>query len=61
MRKPDTEIYTYVLQESRLDPRETLFIDDFIENIETASQLGIQTIHLKYPLTLLNLFNPITV
>lgn len=61
MRKPDAEIYSYVLQDSQLDPGETLFIDDFIENIETASQLGIQTIHLKHPLTLLNFFEPATV
>ena len=34
---------------------ETLFIDDTLKNIEAAQQLGLQTIHLKHPLTLLDL------
>lgn len=46
MRKPDAEIYEFVLQDSKLKAEKTLFIDDFIENIEAAKKLGIKTFHL---------------
>ena len=46
MRKPDTEIYSYVLDENKLDPSKTLFIDDMEENIIAAKSLGIKTVHL---------------
>ena len=45
-RKPDADIFEAVLQENNLNPLTTLFIDDSIQNIEAAKQLGIQTIHL---------------
>jgi FMN phosphatase YigB (HAD superfamily) len=47
MRKPDAEIYEFVLKEQNLDPTETLFIDDRKDNIEAAAALGIQTWHLQ--------------
>ena len=43
MRKPDAEIYQYVLKENKLNAGETLFIDDNIKNIEGARSIGIQT------------------
>lgn len=43
MRKPDAEIYAFVLNDNQLIPEETLFIDDRPENIEAAKALGIQT------------------
>jgi len=46
-RKPNAEAYEYVLKENNLSPSETLFIDDSIQNIETANTLGLQTIFLK--------------
>ncbi len=46
-RKPNAEAYEYVLKENNLSPAETLFIDDSIQNIETANTLGLQTIFLK--------------
>ena len=45
-RKPDSEIFKFVLNENKLNPSETLFIDDSIEHIQSAQQLGIQTKHL---------------
>lgn len=45
-RKPDADIFEVVLQENNLNPLTVLFIDDSIQNIEAAKQLGIQTIHL---------------
>ncbi|HET6226462.1 MAG TPA: HAD family phosphatase [Bacteroidia bacterium] len=43
LRKPDAEIFHYVLDNSGLDPKETLFIDDSPQHIEGAKQPGIQT------------------
>jgi glucose-1-phosphatase len=46
MRKPDREIYEYVLKDGGLDPEETLFIDDMEENVIAARGLGIIGHHL---------------
>jgi FMN phosphatase YigB (HAD superfamily) len=56
LRKPNADIFQYVLSDTGINPKETMFIDDFIENIETARQLGFQTCHLKAPLTLEDIF-----
>lgn len=45
LRKPDIEIYEYVLQNAGLKAEETLFIDDNYDNIVTAQSIGIQVIH----------------
>ena len=42
MRKPNTEIYEYVLGQNALAPEETLFIDDTKENTDSAKKLGIR-------------------
>ena len=55
--KPDPEIYKTVLSQSNLLPEETLFIDDLKANIEAANLLGINTIHLQPPLTIINLLD----
>ena len=47
MRKPDAEIFDFVLHENKLDPSVTLFVDDTKENIDTACSLGIKTWHLQ--------------
>ncbi len=47
LRKPNTDIYQFVLNENNLSPEETLFIDDTEENIVTASNLGIHTWHIN--------------
>lgn len=46
MRKPDLEIFEYILHQNYLTAPETLFIDDTLENIETASTMGIKCWHL---------------
>ena len=43
LRKPDKEIFEFVLQENNLLAEESLFIDDTKENTDTANQLGIHT------------------
>lgn len=49
MRKPDDEIFRYVLDDVGLLPKETLFIDDTLVHIETADSLGIRVHHLASP------------
>ena len=56
MRKPDRNIYEFVLRDSRLEPGETLFIDDNPENIATALELGLKAVHLAPPVTLTDIF-----
>lgn len=47
LRKPDTEIFQFVLEQNKLEPSSTLFVDDTLENIEAAGRLGISTWHLQ--------------
>ena len=49
MRKPDHEIFQHVLADSRLDPGETLYIDDTEIHVAAAGELGIHTFHLRSP------------
>jgi len=45
-RKPNADAFHLILKTHGLNPNETLFIDDSIQHIEGASNIGIQTIHL---------------
>jgi putative hydrolase of the HAD superfamily len=47
MRKPDAEIFSYVLKCHNLDPNQTLFVDDKKENTDAALSLGIQVWNLQ--------------
>ncbi|NVJ88941.1 MAG: HAD family phosphatase [Flavobacteriaceae bacterium] len=47
LRKPDLEIYEFVLSENKLKREETLFIDDAKENTDVAKLLGIKTWNLN--------------
>ncbi len=47
MRKPNFEIYKHVLDNQKLKPEETLFIDDNLENTETAKMLNLKSHWLK--------------
>jgi len=47
LRKPDPRIFEYVLQDAGLDPLSTLFIDDSLQHIRSAAELGINTWHLR--------------
>ncbi len=55
LRKPNPASFTKILTEQGLAAVETLFIDDTFENIEAAKTLGMQTIHLVAPRTVLDL------
>ncbi|MDA0194669.1 MAG: HAD family phosphatase [Bacteroidetes bacterium] len=56
MRKPEPGIYQFVLNENRLAPEETLFLDDNKENLEAAGKLGIKTVHINHPNTIFETF-----
>jgi len=45
--KPDPEIYKIILQQLDVSPKETIFVDDLIENIIAANKLGLTTVHFK--------------
>lgn len=47
MRKPDEEIYKFVLEQNNLSPKRTLFVDDKKENTDSASKLGIRVWNLQ--------------
>lgn len=47
MRKPDAEIFNYVIRKNDLSPKRTLFIDDKKENTDAAAALGINIWNLQ--------------
>lgn len=55
LRKPDSEIYDFVIHENKLNPAETLFLDDKLENLVGAESCGIQTMHITHPDLILTL------
>jgi len=46
LSKPSVEIYKHVLNHSGLDPSETLFLDDGIENVNGAIATGINAMQV---------------
>jgi len=49
MRKPDREIFEFVLKDGVMNPSETLYIDDSKIHTESAGRLGIKVYHMKPP------------
>ena len=49
MRKPDHEIFQHVLADSRLNARETLYIDDTEVHVKAAMDLGVHAYYLRLP------------
>jgi glucose-1-phosphatase len=50
MRKPDVAAFQKIIDENKLHPKETLFVDDAIVNIEGAKKAGLQTLFLEPPM-----------
>ena len=46
LKKPDHAIFRLVLDENKLDPINTLFIDDTLVHVKAAGELGINGYHL---------------
>ena len=47
MRKPEIDTFKFILNNHHLTPKETLFIDDTLENIEAAKSLDLKTWHIN--------------
>lgn len=47
MAKPDERFYRWILERLEVAPHESVFIDDFLVNIEAAAALGLHTIHFQ--------------
>jgi putative hydrolase of the HAD superfamily len=47
LRTPDPDIFKLVINENNLKIKNTLFIDDSIQHINSAKKLGLQTYHLN--------------
>lgn len=46
LRKPDLKIYNQVIEDTKIDPTKTLFIDDNELNITCAKETGLVAYHL---------------
>lgn len=47
MRKPDVEIFKFLINKHELSPKRTLFVDDKKENTDAAASLGLVVWNLK--------------
>lgn len=45
--KPNADFYEYILNKYNIDSKELLFLDDNIDNVNGAKQLGINTINVE--------------
>lgn len=50
LRKPNKDIYEYVLKDIQKYPQECLFIDDNYANVKGAASVGIHTLQALHPL-----------
>jgi putative hydrolase of the HAD superfamily len=57
LRKPNVEIFEYVLNDQQITAEETLFLDDSIQHIEGARTIGITAHHITKPAEILQLFS----
>lgn len=58
MRKPDAEVFELILKENALEPTETLFVDDTLEHVLGARQVGLKAVWLDLSqLKVIDLFN----
>jgi putative hydrolase of the HAD superfamily len=55
MRKPDNEIFEYVLQKNKLIPEETVFIDDSVQHVKAAGELGVRSYLLEPKMEIIDL------
>ncbi|MCX2681352.1 HAD family phosphatase [Galbibacter sp. EGI 63066] len=46
LRKPNSSIFEFVLDDNNITARETIFIDDTLEHIQTAKNMGFHTWNL---------------
>ena len=49
VEKPDARIYQMALEKLGVAARESVFLDDFLENVKGAQAVGMQAIHFVQP------------
>ena len=54
LAKPDISFFNYVLDKENINPKEVLFIDDNIKNIEGAKKVKIDSILFKNNIELID-------
>jgi putative hydrolase of the HAD superfamily len=54
LRKPERDIYRVTVETTQVDPTDCVFIDDRSLNLESAAQMGMQTIQMRNPEQLRN-------
>ena len=59
LRKPNSDIFRLVIKENNLSIKNTLFIDDSIQHIESAKKIGLKTYHLDGKETMESIFSDI--
>ena len=47
LAKPNPDIYRLALERLQVTPFEAVFVDDFIENIQSAREVGMHAIHFR--------------
>jgi HAD superfamily hydrolase (TIGR01509 family) len=47
--KPDPRIFRLALRQARTSARESLFVDDTVQNVRAAKSLGLRAYHAKHP------------
>lgn len=47
--KPSAKIYQFALDQLKVQPKEAVFVDDVIDNIEGCEKIGMKGIHFKDP------------
>jgi 2-haloacid dehalogenase len=47
LKKPDPQIFQFLCTRHQITPQDTIFIDDSVVNIQSASQLGFRALHYK--------------
>lgn len=57
MRKPDGEMYQFVLADSNLNPEETIFVDDSPQNVKGSIKAGLPALLLGGGKSLTELFD----
>lgn len=57
MRKPELKIYQHVLEQNRLIPNQTIFLDDNPDNLKAANSLYIQTLQITHLQQVRDLFH----
>jgi glucose-1-phosphatase len=55
-RKPNPEIFDQVIHQEKIRPEQTLFLDDKLENVNAAKQMGLQAVQITPERDLINFF-----